>query len=1568
MASISISNVEVNFNMFKEENKMTNVAYYLNDVAVSYEEAAEFVPVTEKNKKVVKATTAKKIADLAGFLATRYNCSFAAAYAASIQGGCRPAAEKLLSDWTARNWEVRRKSAAELAEMAEQKRNRFFCHVNSKTTAAEEALEEEIALADKAARKAAKKAVGKRHYDAIISKVVRTAKVVKVRADRSITKMERELHAELVMSQFITDLAKVDKAKARRVWESARAVFLRVTAIISKSARKAARKAVASIEAANELIARIDAAKAEDARSSIGAADMSAVNKLSLELAMETIQSMFNSNNNRTGIRGIDWVDDSRLIDEDIASECAERQKEDNMFKFDLQLFAGDGHKASKSYVRSLKSNDGNAMAYSLKVLPNKETEGIYVILGREMAEITPLNKHLVKENGSMIDLRGREVFTPRYFDGYATMDVSAVVGNKNKSICTAGATLAMRDILIGKYREEAVVCVRDDGFDDMVVISKKYKSNGDRYFVPMKVAFDENGELKAGWNLFGEYKLYSSSKGRQNKFDMFSDENFESVLDKATYGEWTKVKGLSVTTKEVAEEVTRLGSKSCRMGTNQIVENITIVLGKDNSTDGAGLISNIGIKNGYLVQCRPYTAKGAALVVSSKTMEAVEGRHNAVVWDKKNLTKRQEEILDLILNKQKQRMHGKGFDDMIEEVSEEIKATAIKLVGNPDKGTQVFGDLNFWKDMWDYKRDSALNILDVANFVGDDFKHAATSGQLLKVLMRAANDTYDKELVMDIKRFLAKTIKDEMTNKILDLGADKFDGTELLNPGFMSGAVRSLNANSWTSDPGIFKNVILDKINSIKENFQRDRYGINGYSAMVTVDLAHFLSRGKISILKHETNDKDEVVMFELYDPAANRYLAKTGCSSRYGAVVKYPSMGTKEACIVKFVSDEEMMERIDASAFTADHKALLKDEIKNLKEGAVMAPKSLDVLAMILAGFDLDGDHLEVLLPSADGNDIATFLMRSGFVPASVHINPPKPNNIAVEHPFSCKAWASYAYKIIKSGNKSVGIVTNSFRLFTDGLLQDMNKPNVHKFYKDLFVAMGATNGKKDYESVVGFEKGVYICKEDCMHRFLKAIKNVNLDNVNNIIAMLNDMDKLGRFCQELTIDAQKKFYKVLCDWMDNIDKFSLFVLNYGISFDTVMAKDDFGNEYIADFRLIKNAAYVVNNKKIIPTGDLVVDNDKTILADAFTLHRVYAANIAVECFLHLLNEYNKSRAEYADAQEIRETRLGMILSRLNAGGFEQVKRVARAMFTVSRIYAENIAAANEKLEQLNIPVAKIKAKIEKDIKKGASADFSTMIDAISNEIRRICAENDMDTLLVSEALTLDGIIGRGGIASQVLREERLVNIIESSETKMFTTVLRATNALKKWLVDTGAETVQIAGGVFYNIGCDEFFGMDVESNLVDGVYKLFVNNNGELCVSRPGREFVDMSGINVDHDCRVIANAVFHEDESAIIALDNKLNDGDVYTVYGNTRDSKYALLDATGEKIVDLNFGNPKEHIGKSKAPTVLSKGYRDFAGKLVAKTVSTTSSGGRTVEENGVKKEKFFYNYIVVLHK
>ena len=216
----------------------------------------------------------------------------------------------------------------------------------------------------------------------------------------------------------------------------------------------------------------------------------------------DAIFSMFDPEVNRVGIAGVDWVDDSRLIEADnaidIGGEAEEASEGGNvMFKFDLQLF---GHGASKSYVYSLKGNDGNVMAYSIKVLPDKDTNGIFAVLGREMAEVTPLNKHLVVKNGIMTDLRGRDVNVARMFQGYATMDLSAVVSSSNDRIRNAGATLAKSDILIGKYKGETVVCVLDPGFDEMIVISKKVKKGGNRYVVPMSAAIDANGRTKDGW------------------------------------------------------------------------------------------------------------------------------------------------------------------------------------------------------------------------------------------------------------------------------------------------------------------------------------------------------------------------------------------------------------------------------------------------------------------------------------------------------------------------------------------------------------------------------------------------------------------------------------------------------------------------------------------------------------------------------------------------------------------------------------------------------------------------------------------------------------------------------------------------------------------------------------------------------------------------------------------------------------------------------------------------------------------------------------------------------------
>lgn len=1425
-----------------------------------------------------------------------------------------------------------------------------------------------LEAARKAAKAIAKKEAGKRHYDAIVSKVVRTAKVVKVRADRSITKMERELHAELVISQFITDLAKVDKAKARRVWESARAVFLRVTAIISKSARKAARKAVASIEAANELITRIDAAKAEDARSSIGAADMSAVNKLSLELAMEAIQSMFNSNNNRTGIRGIDWVDDSRLIDEDYASECAERQKEDNMFKFDLQLFAEENtHRASKHYVRSMKGHEGNAMAYNIKAVPTDKHGNYKFVINREYAEITPLTRSCLHSGQmEMADLTGRKIVVKRAFDKYATLDTSAMICSTRKQVRRAGATIPMLDILIGEYKGKIVACSHMRGDNFMVVMSGDRDKNGNRYMIDYSEAVDVmTGKTKDGWMNFADYKIFGASKGRKNLFDMFEQgSDFEAKLDIATCGEYSKVYGTVLDQKETADAVTRLGSKSCRLGSEDIIiDNVLILLDKDSHSDGSGFVANLpGVREGYLIQCRPYTAKGAAQSVSSLEMEVAEENHRVVEWDKHNLTERQEYLLNVVLNKHDMAESGMTLKD----IKKEIDANAIRLVGDPAKKTQLLGDLNFFKDKWDYSRNSGLNIIDIACFTGDDFKDAYTSGQMLKVVLRAMRDSNDVQLKNDFDVFMRQIIASEVKEK-MSLDYDRrFRGTEKFNLGYALGAYMQLNVNSWKQDPEVFNAVIKEKIKAIKDTMNRDRYGIYGHSTMVTVESTHFFTNGRHSLLGTDI-ENGVVKSFEVYDPVWCRYAEKNSGVSDDGFVIKYPSMGTKEGILVKFVTEKEMLERINNICVSDKTKAALRKSIVNFKEGATMVPNSLPVLALVLAGFDLDGDHFEIIFATKSGLDIPTLLKRANFIGTAVNIGKDKAGYMA-KMEFTPASWASYARMIVNSENKSVGTVTNVFRLFTDGLLRDLSEPDVHEFYKNLFMAVGCANGKKDYKTV-GIKYGAdkdygdvftYQVAVDAMEMFIENIKNVNLDNVNNIYSMLDDLDKLGRACQELTIDAQKKFYNVFCDWMDKVTNFSLFALSYGLEFNITGKRDKDGNVKFNvtpvenDGYCIKDGFFVVKNVLVKKVNEF---GTKYVLADSFVNYRTYCANYACKMIEYLLCHYNEACVNYkAMLSAAKDTRLTMLNSILNEKGMHQIERIARGVYTINKMRAEATDGTKKLFSTIGLSV-KMKEKLSRDISAGVNSDYGVMLDAISNEIRRICASNDMDPMMVAEALTLRGNLG--GISGKVLQYERFINMINKSDTPVFSDILRAPNALKKWFIDNKISEVQVFGGVFYNIGCPEFSGTDVECDLVDGKYSLSVDANGELIVSRPMTAFVD-ANVVVDEDSRVIVDMIKVKDESEIKAIDNALVVNNEYTIKVNTGKRVYSLNNENGDVVTKLHFGDRKTKVCGSEEPNVNSKGYGDFSGKLISKIVCPTDY----VSEDGYK----YYNVIIALKK
>lgn len=1233
-------------------------------------------------------------------------------------------------------------------------------------------------------------------------------------------------------------------------------------------------------------------------------------------------------------------------------------------------------HISSKAYVKGLKSNKGNAMAYNIKITADKNGK-ISAILNREMAEITALNEQFLCHNLVMADLRGKGIIVEKAFNHYATLDVSACVASKNSNARNAGAVAALNEILIGSYKGRTVVCMRHEDDEVMVILSGKRKWNT----IPMTEAVDENGHTREGWMRFNKYKLYSASKGRKNAFDMYEhDSNFEEVLNRVTYGEWAKVEGLKLNGKETAEAVTRLGSKSCRMGSMDLpVENVTILLEKDACADGTGLLSSeLGIKEGYLVQCRPYTAKGAALVVSPAVIEAVEGNYKVVVWDKNNLTPEQKGILDMALNKNVMRTADKNLGD----IREVINADAICLVGNPDKGTQVLADLNFFKDMWDYSRVSGLNILDVACFTGDRFDEAYTSGQMLKLLLRAVKDSGNKELVDDMNKFLKKTIEAEMISKVKETSVKQFDATELITPNYFVGAAMQFNSATWKADPGLFRAAIEEKVKSLGETMHRDRFRINGHSAMVTVDLSHFITNGRHTILNSVVED-GEVKFFEVFDPVANRYFEQCPNASRFGAVVKYPSMGTKEGSLVYYVSDVEMNERIDASGMASSAKKLMKDAIAQFKEGAVMVPNSLEVLAIILAGFDEDGDHLEMLFASEDGLDIPSLLKRSGFVGAAVKIIPPKGND-TVEVPFSCDSWAKYAYNVIENGNKAVGTVTNCFRLFTDGLLRDISNPTVHNFYKEVFAAIGCKDGKGTYKSVVPYgvdpNTGIkmFFCKPDAMQEFMSAIEVVDLDNVDNIRAMLDDMDKLGRFCQELTIDAQKKFYKVFCDWMDKLNNYSLFCLDFGLELETMKVKDEEHNsEFIAYVGLVENPGYVINDRGIIvPVADMVtiekMYSTKLVLADSFVRYRVYAINVAKKELENLISEYQEVRKLWYSMKGARDNKRISIMQKLNGRGLAKIFHVIPSLYTLGSVYRENTEAAKEIIKENDDLTEALKMKLERDIIKGFYADYGIIVESISNEIRRICKDYGMSSVDVAEMLVLDDKMSRSGVMTKILREERLHVMISRSDMKEVKVALRAPKTLKDWLINTAADAITVAGGMFYNVGCPDLFGVDVHTDLVDGTYRLELGDDGKLYAVRPGVEFIDMSNVVVDDNCRIIKSFVVAKDSDAIKTLEAALKKGEEYTVFADTRNRKYALTDKDGNEIVELFFGSTKNKIDGSSEANVISEGTRDFTGKLVGKVfpfeVDENSSTTGVDEKTGEKSKQYFFNYVLVLKK
>ena len=1329
-----------------------------------------------------------------------------------------------------------------------------------------------------------------------------------------------------------------------------------------------------------ELMAKITVAKAEDAKGSIGAAMSINVDKLTKEL----INNMPEADYAEGIINMPGALNNSETVVSANVNVCVNREEVNNgeMFKFNLQMFAEGGNnmknKNNKKYIEAIKSHDGNGLCYRFTAIGTND--GVRFVLDTTSAEITPLTRHFLQTNGAFQNLCCREMIAKRGFNGYVILDLSNIATSSNPKLQAASTFYFAADYYLGKDENgKTVIAVRIPKNDKFYVVSESRVHGAFRELKRSDIY--ENNVLKDGWTRFKSNKLASASKGRKIMADMFAeDSKFIDILNEATFGEFKAVEGMMLTNKGQADKWTRIGSKSTRMGSMHIaVENFIIRLTEDGATDGSyeiaarkmaeAVADELGIEVtaklemeclGYILQARPYTGKGAGETKSDKNIAEHAKLEKIYVIRKENMTDRDKQILAMFTDKELRKAAGiKLGDDSTYPV--ELKGyTAIGVIGNDNYGWDLIGDLNFYKDQWDFTRTSGMNVLAVAHYEQEEgFKNAFTSGQMMKVVLRAVNEANDKDLAKKFDIVMKSIIDDNIADKLdFNKSVQNFRADRKFDLSFPGRDYMTINPTTWRNSISTHQMVITQMINSVGDMINRDRYAIPGHSAMITCDSSYDFNG--ISVLS--VNAK----VVEVYDPVANRYFDEQGIeeAKRYGIAIKYPAMGTREFLILFYVSEYEMIRRIKALAITDEQKAVLIEEVKNFKEGGMMIPSNLEVIAWFAAGSDEDGDKVTALFVSKDGNDLASIVIESGMLPRAVKIGTPKDTDNS-KTALTVDAYQVHASKQIAVGNKSVGVVTNVFRMFTEGIYQDLNNPEVFNFYASVFKKLGmgseAKSHNEKYSSLVELETvdgNVVVNKttEKITYEIFEALNSVPV-NMTNIKAVLDDFDVLGRHCQELTIDAQKKFYDVFCDWMDDIaTSFTILPLKFGITMSFVCRQKRDGAPIGVYF--VENDGYKVSNSNRVSVANTVVMAKKClVLTDVFSAYRVYSANKCMALIEAEVEEYKLTVATEKSRMMQRAAELEAINISNDIKAIRRMERVSNAYYTISNSYSAQIKALREEMKAESAILSwKQQEKLNKEMKKSVDDEFATMINYLSNEIRCIAAEegitgDEMVRIFDKTSMASD-------VKSRVIKQERFVYDIHNSESRIWEMKLRD-SAMTRFLADSKMTELIVWNGsaMLFAAG----FGADQPVDFVDGVYDIRVNvlANGEkeVFISRPMDEFVDIPATN--NNVRLVNGYVSTQEDAD--RMDQLLVSGSEYMVKYDSRNKKYSLVDAAGNVIAPMTFGgnNKEDMVGGEYAYKVYGKRYANFSGKLVAKIVNTTA------KEHNNKK---LFNYIIVLEK
>ena len=948
---------------------------------------------------------------------------------------------------------------------------------------------------------------------------------------------------------------------------------------------------------------------------------------------------------------------------------------------------------------KHVKRSTGFKMASvrNLTIVSSKKIANGFAVVTLLMAQQTnDMNQDLVVENEPVRAMTGMAALPRRrYLKNALTLNVSGIASKPDVAEMMSTATWAIdvTDNAVELYMQPCALASIEDEHGKLHTVVEygewlhitgklEYQTNelGQRVGKPhYPVAEPPTTAQKfEAWT-----NCATVSQKRQGRIPLYAmtEDEFFARRSTVTRGESDKrLTGETLSVKDGANLVARLASHDTATIAGNPITCIAVLNAKRSSNDGA-VLYNAAFwpeQEGKFGQKRPVTLKVAGTYTPADAFASLISTYTWKVFVRDELSKNPELTaeLDAVLNPTKGLKT--DYDGVI-------------VADNVLEVPQILATLDGCKDCWDYDVvDDECSLKD-----SEDVEKAQhLSSQMFRKLAAVGAESGHYDEAMEIAE---EVMRDDILKLFRNFNATEehreFKFGEKIAEQPLSLLAARIGAD-MRAYPYIYRKTIKDFLQTLSKKILLGAYELPGFYSLVQPDFCTWLKADKARIL--HVKQEDGKIVVEVY---------ASGCEGR-AVLFKYPCVGNHEYILVRFVSLDEILKRIDALEDISDaERKFLTLTYQSLKPGTLTICAN-PIVAQILAGFDYDGDEAMVITYDR----FVQFFWAYGESVA-VNIVPDKVDAGMVIADKWLSAWMQKANAAL--GNASVGAVTNMGAIFSNleimlhaHILTNAQRSVLRALMMALNngVVLGMIEKGIEYESPipVTIVDGIrtYTVTNAIVKEVLARAEKMH-PSVGNLKKLIADMDRVFRFWQELTIDAVKKIFKIVIPFKAALAEagICMIITRHGVDFSMVMDND----------RKIKDI--------VLADPVVIADAHENQLGDVMTPIRAKAIELVMNQLQPIVRDYNNAVAVQLQKRELEQQHYKNSDDQL----FYAVNLMGRYDRAMNDYSAHRTSELLKKVDWKSLGY-KTQHALMTEVKGSMKHEMRCMYDAVSNMLRRM------------------------------------------------------------------------------------------------------------------------------------------------------------------------------------------------------------------------------------------------------